>query len=153
MEGWKVELRTDAACVRTVSASFDAREVVLSDDEDAVIPIGDEGFTVSGGAGELETEEISPKEYEEQQREHERRACRQQANSGISNILSCIDGKRRVGRKCPSAKVAKAAVDPLVESELGRGAKVVIEGEGDCFTGWSIDRPSGEVRLDATSKP
>ena len=50
-------------------------------------------------------------------------------------------------RRCMSVKVARAAVQPFLEKELGPGAKVVVEGKGDCLTGFAIRDPEGEVVL------
>ena len=149
MTGWTVRVEGDQRCVAFVEGDFGKREIrIIGDPDHEFVTMG--GFIVS--ATITDAEEITREEFEQHARENERRACSEEATSVISNILSCRMAKAD-GTRCVSVQVTRTAITPFLEEELGPGARVVIDGEGDCLTGFEFRDPEGEVVLSAAERP
>jgi hypothetical protein len=140
MAGWKVRVDGDPKCVAMVGGSYDKRELTISGDEDAEY----DSFAVSAPIG---GRPISQKEFREIAKRNIRRACEQAEGPPTDRVLGCLMARVGLGGPCVKVEFARAAVEPLVEDELGPRSRVVVKGSGKCFTGYEVNSALGELRL------
>lgn len=140
MAGWTVRVDGKPRCVALVGGSYDKRELTISGDEDAEF----DSFAVSAPVQGVPVSEARLKQL---QKENARRACGDEGGTGMSKLLTCLMARSEASGRCLDIDIARTALTPLVEAELGPRSRVIVKDTGKCVTGYAIESALGEIRL------